>query len=74
MEPVLRLLTYLFDWIISFVPNERRRRPKPYKAYSDQWYEFKNFVLYPAIVIELFFCSGFMQRPLFFTLYVLPPL
>lgn len=71
---VVYCLTSSFDWVISFIPDERRRRPKPSKAYSDQWYEFKYFILYPAIVIELFFCSVFMHRPLFMTLYVLPPL
>ena len=74
MTSVLYILTCLFDWVISFIPNERRRRPKPHKAYSDQWYEFKHFVLYPALVVEFFFCSVFMHRPLFITVYAFPPL
>jgi len=64
----------LYDWVVSFLPGPTRRRPRPYKAHSDQWQEFKYFILYPALVIELFFCSSFMHRPLFVAVYVLPPL
>lgn len=69
---------WAFDWsfevVCSFFPSEWRRRLRPSKVHSDDWYEFKRYVLYPAIVIEFFFCSSFMHRPLFITVYVIPPI